>query len=206
MNMIKLDTSKKSVGTNSKEYLIIHHTGGGTFKSNCELLSTGTKKVSVHYVLGENGKIAKIGEHEDILWHAGFGKKPDTKKIIDFNRISIGIEVVSDGNNFTEAQRKAIPLLVKEICKKERIKKENVLRHKDISGYRGKWDIGDNFFNGESFEEWKNSIFNKTMTEAQKKWRDAAVALNSLGWHLFPDIPEKQEQIAKIAEELRKWE
>jgi N-acetyl-anhydromuramyl-L-alanine amidase AmpD len=64
--MIFLKTSKKTEGTNSKEFIILHHTGGGTFKSNCRLLSgDSTQKkdeVSVHYILGEKG-FAKTSAH-----------------------------------------------------------------------------------------------------------------------------------------------
>jgi N-acetylmuramoyl-L-alanine amidase len=193
--MIILKTSKRSKGTNTKEYVILHHTGGGTFKSNCNLLSGNDGEVSVHYILGENGEIAKIGDHKDILWHAGEGIVNEQKSNMNTN--CIGIEVVSDGKTFTEAQRKTLPPLVRQIMKEERIKKEKVLRHADIAGYRGKWDLGLSFFGKYSFEEWKDLFLVESITEEQEKALLALSASLSSFWYFFQNSPEIRTEIEK---------
>jgi N-acetylmuramoyl-L-alanine amidase CwlA len=53
-------TAKKSKGTNTKEYLIIHHTAGGSFASNMKYLSEGSNQASVHFVIGESEERGKI--------------------------------------------------------------------------------------------------------------------------------------------------
>jgi N-acetyl-anhydromuramyl-L-alanine amidase AmpD len=199
--MIFLKTSKKTEGTNSKEFIILHHTGGGTFKSNCRLLSgDSTQKkdeVSVHYILGENGEIAKIGEHEDILWHVGEGIISGEKQ--NLNRRCIGIEVVSDGKKFTEAQREALPPLVREIMEKEGITADRVLRHADVSGYRGKWDLGMMFFGTLTFGEWKKKfLLENNMNEEEKKGLEAGIAFNSSLWHTMKRFPEIQAKLAEM--------
>jgi N-acetylmuramoyl-L-alanine amidase len=196
--MKNLKTTKKSAGKNTKEFLILHHTGGGSFESNSRILSGSTGGVSVHYVLGENGEIAKIGDHENILWHAGSGRFPDSAPIRNWNKISIGIEVVSDrnGGGFTAAQKKALPKLVREICAAEKIPPEKVLRHKDISGYRGKSDLADEFFAPETFEKWRGRIFGAEFSEIEQKNLDALLTHFSAAWWAFEKFPEIQNEIA----------
>lgn len=140
-----LTTAKKSYGNNSCEYIIVHHTGSPNYEAMCKLLS-GPKSgrfVSVHYVVAQDGSIAKIGTHLDILWHAG---KSLWKGLSDFNKRSIGIEICSNGHDYTDNQREAVVKLIAEIKAMHAIPSQNILRHADISGYRGKWDVGPNFY------------------------------------------------------------
>jgi len=152
-------TNKSSSEKNQKKYIMLHHTGNPSYGGNIRLLSgekTTGRNVSVHYVVGLGGRIAKIGEHEQILWHAGISKY---EELSDLNKYSIGIEICSDGKHFTYRQRVAARELVEYIMEKEDIPHQNIIRHMDVAPRR-KVDVGDNFWNAEfdTFEEYKASF------------------------------------------------
>jgi N-acetyl-anhydromuramyl-L-alanine amidase AmpD len=87
-------TTKKSAGKNTAEGLVLHHTGGGTYKSNLAYLSTNPAQASVHFVLGENGELGKIGDPADRLWHAGASERWGRDNC---NNFLLGIEIVGIG-------------------------------------------------------------------------------------------------------------
>lgn len=163
-------TRKYSKGTNSKKYIMLHHTGGVTTLANMtNYLAKNSAQVSAHYVIGKNGGISRIGTDNYILWHAGLGSKiPGV--VNNMNAHSIGIEVVSNGVNFTEAQVIALAELVKHLQKTHKIKPQNIIRHKDYS--TRKWDIGDNFYKVvgcKSYSEWiENHILEKPVGDYRK--------------------------------------
>lgn len=102
-----LTTANKSNGTNTCQFVVLHHTGTGegTIKGNLSALTVG--KVSCHYVVNINGDVYKIGEDKDILWHAG---ESSWKGLNGLNSYSIGIETIgplADGG-FTDAQRESV--------------------------------------------------------------------------------------------------
>lgn len=142
-------TSKKRPGINSKQFIILHHTGGtGLWASLTNYLSGSNRYVSTHYTVGKNGEIGKIGEDNDILWHVGLGSHPQINngQESNLNPYSIGIEIVSNGVEYTDTQRDAVEKLCVYLCLQHKIPTHNILRHLDVSGYRGKWDVGINFF------------------------------------------------------------
>ncbi|MFA5917893.1 MAG: N-acetylmuramoyl-L-alanine amidase [Candidatus Gracilibacteria bacterium] len=147
----ELQTNNKSKGVNTREFIIVHHTGTkhGTIKGVLNTLTKG--KVSVHYVVDFNGDIYKIGSTKDILWHCG---KSEWKGKTNMNKYSIGIEVIGGvGEEFPLAQRQAVRELIQHLMKIFDIPKENVLRHSDIAPGR-KIDISDSFSN-HGFKSWK---------------------------------------------------
>ena len=207
MNFTKiLDTFKKTPGVNTKKHLIVHHTAGGStvngvykypsFEGMASFLSGDpgrSRDVSVHYVVGEKGEIAKIGKHTDILWHAGDGFFPweTISKKRNLNSCTIGIEVCSDGIHFTDAQRKATKELIQHICVAERIPKEGVLRHADIAAYRGKVDIGVNFFAPQTWSEYLSDVFGEDLREENRS--EVIHAFQALYW-LFEDRWEMNKE------------
>ena len=66
-----LTTRNASPGMNTKQYIILHHTGTpqGTLAGNLKTLTTGA--VSCHFVVDGDGSAYKIGSPDMILWHAG---------------------------------------------------------------------------------------------------------------------------------------
>lgn len=169
-----IKTTKKSKGVNTCEYIIIHHTWGGTYKSNCWYLSGAKAQVSTHFVVGAKGEAAKIGDPRDILWHAWTSQRG---KKVGMNRYSMGIEVVWPWKEqaFTDLQYEKVVALVKHLQKAFWIPKEKILKHADITREGGKkekvWDgktksrkvdidrrlRADRGF--PNFEIWRNALF-----------------------------------------------
>lgn len=142
--------------TNSCEYILLHHTWPGKWINIVKYLCRKESGVSAHYVVDIDGTIYQLADDEKCTWHAG---KSSYDGKSGFNLYSIGIEVVSDGKNFTDAQREAVRELVKNLMKKHNILSSMVIRHKDVAPGR-KRDIGDNFWNNQfsSFAEWQKSL------------------------------------------------
>lgn len=146
----RLTKNRKEIyaNKNSKEFIIVHHTGSGnaTWQQILRFFQR-TDYLSVHYIIGRDGTTIQYVDDNDVAFHAGNSK---WKSRTGFNYCSISIEIVSNGHDYTDAQRDACTELCKELMNKYDIKHDHVLRHADISGYRGKWDVGPNFY----LEKW----------------------------------------------------
>jgi len=163
-----LTTEKKFSAKNTKEYILVHHTGNPNYETMYKYLSGPKRKngrnVSCHYVVARDGRVAKIGTHNDCLWHAGRSSYQNVKS---FNLYAIAIEVCSNGYDYSEKQREAVIRLIKEILDSEqKISSKNILRHAHVSGYRGKWDVGPKFYEP-IFGTWEN--FQKQFTQNADK-------------------------------------
>jgi N-acetyl-anhydromuramyl-L-alanine amidase AmpD len=121
-------TKSKSPWVNKKRFIILHHTGGGTYEGNLKVLSTSWK-VSCHHVVWEN-KVAKIWEYDDIVWHAWLSKWWDLSNL---NSHSICIEIIDKNKTFNDRQRDTVKQLVYDIAKKYDIPYQNILRHSDVA-------------------------------------------------------------------------
>ena len=168
-----LKTTKKTIGNNACEYIIIHHTGGGSYASNCRILSWVWEGVSVHFVVWINGECAKIWQPTDILWHAGNSSRGTLEWM---NSYAMGIEVVwpNKAGGFPQKQYDRLVGLIRYLMKTFNIPLENVLCHHDITRIGSKdkllrdWkhscrkpDIArtlwsDRWF--KSFAEWRNKV------------------------------------------------
>jgi len=138
-------TSNKSRWLNSKTFIMLHHTWTVTSLENMVsyLSKKNERQVSCHFVISRDGRIGRIGNENDILWHAGTGNKIQGF-INNMNAHAIGIEVISNWNDYTRKQIEVLSKLVFFLQTKFWIKNDNVIRHKDYS--IRKWDIGDNFY------------------------------------------------------------
>lgn len=136
-------TTKKTYGTNSCKFIILHHTGGGTYASNLRVLSGTSGKVSTHFLVWENWECAKIWNPTDVLWHAGASERWADQNL---NRFSLWIEVVWPNKKwgFRGRQFEKVVDLVKYLQETFDIPKENVLCHHDItragSSQKKLWD------------------------------------------------------------------
>lgn len=85
--------AERTKGTNTKEFIILHHTGtgDGTIKGVLDGLYRRSDYASCHFVVDTNGDAYKIGSPDDILWHAGVSKWGKRKEM---NPCSLGIEVI----------------------------------------------------------------------------------------------------------------
>jgi len=134
--MFKFDnvytTTKKSHWVNTCQYIIIHHTGWWTYLSNCKYLSVGSSPASVHFVVWENGEVAKIWDPRWILRHAWQSEWWALKWM---NSYSLGIEVVWPNKEwkFSDAQYIKLVELIKYLMEHFKIPVEKVLKHADIA-------------------------------------------------------------------------
>jgi hypothetical protein len=126
----RLITKNSSGLGNTKEYIVLHHTGTleGSLPSVLRTLQQGT--VSAHYVIDTDGSIYAFNSDDDVLWHA-WPSRRDGKE--NLNQYSIGIEVVWPLPGFTDAQRKSLRILLLDLMQKYRIPSTHIIRHKDIA-------------------------------------------------------------------------
>ena len=150
-----LTTKNKSAGKNTCEYVCLHHTatGEGTIKWVLNQLTVWP--VSCHFVVDTNWDIYKIGELQNILWHAWVSSWNGRT---DMNKYSIGIEIIWPLPWFTNAQRKSVRELVTSLITELKIPVKNIIRHKDIAPKR-KNDVADSFWDNEfkTFSDYQNS-------------------------------------------------
>ena len=114
------------------KYIVIHYTAtNGSAKNNCIYFSGGNRNASADYFIDKDGSIYKFNGDCAFYftWHVGDGKG----KYGITNANSIGIEVVSAGNEFTAAQKASLRKLVTAIMEDYGVKAENVVRHYDAS-------------------------------------------------------------------------
>ncbi len=128
------------------KFIIIHYTGmrneSDAIKRLCDLNS----KVSSHYFIKNDGKILLMVPELYQAWHAGISSWKSFKSL---NKYSIGIEINNPGHdygykNFNLKQIKSLKKLLKNLMKRYKIKKQNILGHSDIAPNRKK-DPGEKF-------------------------------------------------------------
>ncbi len=128
------------------KYIIFHYTGMISENAAIRRLTNKSSKVSCHYFIKKNGEIINIVPDLYIAWHAGISS---WKKDKSLNSNSIGIEISNPGHaykyrKFSQKQIASIIKLSKNLKKKYKIKKENILGHSDIAPLRKK-DPGEKF-------------------------------------------------------------
>ena len=164
----KVSTNKKSKWTNSIKWIVIHHTAWWTYESNVKYLSEGLAKASVHFVIWENGEVAKIWDPKDILWHAWNGS---WWWVDNCNTGFLWIEVVWTWE-YNIQQLIRLTDLVEYLMWVYKLDKYNIIRHSDCTqdreitrarkcwmwvGKVKKWDIGPAFF-GNSPANWHSTF------------------------------------------------
>ncbi len=99
-------------GAYAPQAIVVHYTGGRglaggeTAEANGVYFSGGNRGASAHYFVDGSGEVVASVPEADTAWHAGN---------FNFNRMSIGIEVVSDGSDFTEGELRDLRELVQDI-------------------------------------------------------------------------------------------
>ena len=137
--------------------IVVHYTGTeASAHNNLLYFSRSSAGASAHYFIDRDGTLRQSVSEGDTAWHAGHWGT---------NLCSVGIEVVSGGSDFTEAQIERLSQLVAEIRSRCGIGAENVIRHYDVTGKLcpapyvdgGKWAAlharicGGNAFGGGSY-------------------------------------------------------
>lgn len=137
---------KKRRSINSIKIIVIHYTGMQSERESMIRLINPKSKVSSHFVINRNGTIYRLVQDHQVAWHAG---KSCWGKYKDINKNSIGIELVNKGHQFgyTSFNKKQLSSLIKickNLIKKYKIKKKNIVGHSDIAPLR-KVDPGEKF-------------------------------------------------------------
>ena len=128
------------------KFIIFHYTGMKKESEAIKKLTDIQSEVSCHYLIKNNGKIAKIVPVSYTAWHAG---KSSWKRYKSLNKNSIGIEITNPGHDFnykkfTKKQIISLLKLSKILIKKYKINSKNILGHSDIAVERKK-DPGEKF-------------------------------------------------------------
>lgn len=117
--------------TQPVRHIVIHYTDGtGSAQNNVDYFRGGDRNASADFFIDSksiwrfNPNCAKY-----YSWHCGDGHGA----FGIFNSTSIGIEVVSAGEDFTKGEQKRLRYLVKKLMKKYSIDKKHVVRHYDAS-------------------------------------------------------------------------
>ena len=119
--------------------IVVHYTGGRglaggeTAEANGRYFAGGNRNASAHWFVDGSGEAVASVPEADTAWHAGN---------FNFNRMSIGVEVVSDGGDFTEGEIRDLRELVQGIRRRWSIPAENVMRHYDCADFAGRWGVG----------------------------------------------------------------
>ncbi len=152
-------------------WVVLHHTASNSDSGNLNALTSGTswrlagfyqditpgerlprepRTIGVHYLVFRSGVVCQLAEESTIARHAGTGQWANKGPIYDFNAETIGIEIVSRGNDYTPGQVQNVGRLVADICARWGIPPrhiegesftEGVIYHRDFAGgLRGKPD------------------------------------------------------------------
>ena len=133
-------------GVLAPDMIVLHTTGMADAASAIVRLCTAGTDVSAHYVVPEDGNIVQCVRETDRAWHAGSSSWAGET---DINSCSIGIEIVSSGDNrrttdFPLRQIAAVITLCKSIMLRREIPAHRILGHSDVAPGR-KTDPGETF-------------------------------------------------------------
>lgn len=156
---------------NTCQYIILHHTGWGSYQSNLKYLTESSSPASVHFIVWPNWEVAKCWEPTRMMWHAWTSQRWN---LSNMNKYSLWIEIVWFWE-YNIHQFMRVTDLVEYLMWVYNIPRENVLRHSDICQ---KWDFSKNkeLWDGKRASRkvdvwldffWDNLHF--------KKWRDQLV-------------------------------
>lgn len=94
MSVNYVESPNKSDGKIDNLFIVLHHTGPGSFGGMVNWLTNPQAKASAHYVLGLNGELTQLVNTKRVAWHAGVSKWGQYKNL---NQYSIGIELCNYG-------------------------------------------------------------------------------------------------------------
>lgn len=94
MKVHYVESPNKSDRQKDIRYIVLHHTGPGSFKGIVKWLCNPQAKASAHYVLGTDGELTQLVNTSKRAWHAGVSKWDG---LSDINQYSIGIEICNIG-------------------------------------------------------------------------------------------------------------
>jgi len=138
------DKNKRT--SNLIQIIVIHYTGMQSERESLDRLTNPKSKVSCHLLINKVGRVYRLVDNSKTAWHAG---KSCWGKLKNINKNSIGIELVNKGHrlgytNFNKKQLLSLIKICKNLIKKYKIKKQNIVGHSDVAPLR-KIDPGEKF-------------------------------------------------------------
>jgi N-acetylmuramoyl-L-alanine amidase len=181
--------------------LVMHYTGMKDGPTAIARLAQPEAKVSAHYVVAEDGQIVRMVAEDKRAWHAG---KSYWRGVTDINSASIGIEIVNPGHEwgyrpFPEIQIASVIALSRDIVKRHKITRGNVVGHSDIAPVR-KVDPGE-LFPWDELARHRIALPRPTKNLMDPLWNDASflLALERFGY----DITDEKAAIRAFQRRFR---
>lgn len=127
VNFLQCNLANYQKGREEVEYIVVHYTGGlGGAEANAQYFAYNELYTSSAHFFIDNDSIWLSVPMEDTAWHCGNEW---------MNGHSIGIEVCSNGEDFTEKEIENLHELVCFLMEKFDVDKEHVIRHYDTVDY-----------------------------------------------------------------------
>ena len=195
---------KKSIPV---EFVVLHYTAQSLKESLRIFLDTGSKPVSCHLLIDEQGGIYELVDcwngNCKKAYHAGKSFFRDTKgkKWENFNDFSLGIELVNWNGNifpFTDSQYKSLFKLLfhlKNIYPALQ-DPERLIGHEHIAGFRGKKDPGGCF-------DWQRLL--KEVYPRYFESNQSSVSGQDIVFKLKSVLTKKQCQSLDFLNKPKKW-
>lgn len=166
--------------------IVLHYTGMEDGMAALRRLRDPAAKVSAHYLIGEDGGIARLVAEDKRAWHAGESR---WRGVSDINSASIGIELVNPGHEhgyqpFPNRQMTALIQLMMGIVTRYGITRGNIVGHSDIAPAR-KEDPGE-LFDWERLARLRLALPKPSKYLTDPGWSDAAflLALERFGYDI----------------------
>jgi N-acetylmuramoyl-L-alanine amidase len=131
--------------------IVLHYTGMASGAAALARMQDPVAKVSAHYMVWEDGRIARLVDETRRAWHAGVSR---WQGLEDLNARSVGIEIVNGGHDYPQAdgslppypdvQVAAVIALAREVAAAHAIPPAGIVGHSDIAPTR-KIDPGEHF-------------------------------------------------------------
>jgi len=126
-------TEKASVNFTVRRpnFVVIHHTGGGSALGALKTLTDPETQVSAHYLIGRDGTLYYLVDELARAWHSGDGY---WSGVTDINSVSIGIELDNNGSEaFTPPLINTLLKLLGDLKARYKIPTANFIGHADIT-------------------------------------------------------------------------
>lgn len=128
-------------------HIVLHYTDTLSIEESLSILCDPEKKVSAHFLIGENGDIYQLVDIQKRAWHAGISTWDGIDNVNDY---SIGIELQNKGHThpplqaYPPIQMQQLLTLIQYLTKLLNIDPKNIIGHSDIAPNRKK-DPGEHF-------------------------------------------------------------
>lgn len=111
--------------------VVIHHTGDATLDGSLRTLTSPSRQVSAHYLIGRDGRTVQLVDERYRAWHAGASWWGG---LTDINSASIGIELDNNGHEpYADLQIEALLKLLGDLRARYQIPVANYIGHADIA-------------------------------------------------------------------------